>query len=601
MNKPAPEQTSFSTDDVLRLRLVSSFDRPARIDPYADVEVTKETFQLAQTELFHARETLSDMVENATVAMHWVGVDGRIIWANRFEMAMLGYARDEYIGCEIAKFHADANVIDDILRKLKSGKTLEEYPARLLHKDGSIRHVLINSSVFWKDGEFAHTRCFTRDVTEQKRTLEALKEREAQLEAELSDTKLLQAVSAEIAQESDLDALYRNFVGAAVKIMRSDFASMQMFHATRGQRGELQLLAFHGFDPDSAKFWEWVRADSGCTCGQVLKTGSRAIATDVETCDFMAGTPDREALLKAGMLSAQSTPLLSRSGKLVGMISTHWKHRHTPALRDLRLLDILARQAADLIERRQSELALRDADRRKDEFLAMLAHELRNPLAPIVNAAQILKRGQNEDPKQQQARLIIDRQAAHLTRLVDDLLEVSRITSGRIQLQKTYTTLQEVIERATETVRPLIDKNQHSFHVSLPQQPTWLHGDAVRLEQIVVNLLNNAVKYTDNSGSISVDVVVDENCALLNVVDTGIGIEPEILPSIFELFTQAERSLDRSRGGLGIGLSLVKRLVELHDGSVGVESKIGEGSRFWVKLPLAGPTQDMSPAHTAQV
>ncbi|NMM07954.1 PAS domain S-box protein [Polaromonas sp.] len=248
----------------------------------------------------------------------------------------------------------------------------------------------------------------------------------------------------------------------------------------------------------------------------------------------------------------------------------------------------------NITERKKSERQLQehaetlaDLDRRKDEFLAMLSHELRNPLAPISNAVHLLRLHKNEDPVQQQARAIIERQVGQLNHLVDDLLEVSRITTGRVQLRRQQVALGGIVERAVETAQPLIAQRRHELTVSLPPQPIWLHADASRLEQVVVNLLTNAAKYTDEGGGIGLSVQQDGDNAVLRVRDSGIGIAPELLPCIFELFTQAERSLDRSQGGLGIGLCLVQRLVELHGGTVAVHSVLGHGSEFTVRLPLA--------------
>jgi PAS domain S-box-containing protein len=231
-----------------------------------------------------------------------------------------------------------------------------------------------------------------------------------------------------------------------------------------------------------------------------------------------------------------------------------------------------------------SELA--DLDHRKDEFLAMLSHELRNPLAAITNAAQLLSLQKHEDPLQQQARTIIQRQMGQLIRLVDDLMEVSRITTGRIHLQKERTGLNGIVERAAETTRPLLDQYRHELKMSLSPQPIWLHADASRLEQVVVNLITNAAKFTPEGGHISLAVQQEGDEALLRIKDTGVGIAPELLPHIFDLFTQAERSLDRSQGGLGIGLSLVQRLTEMHGGRVEVASILGQGSEFVVHFPV---------------
>ena len=229
---------------------------------------------------------------------------------------------------------------------------------------------------------------------------------------------------------------------------------------------------------------------------------------------------------------------------------------------------------------------LADQDRRKDEFLAMLSHELRNPLAPIANAVQLLRLQKNESPEQRQARTVIERQAGQLNHLVDDLLEVSRISTGRIQLRRAHITLDGVVISAVESVQPLVTLRRHKLKVSLPPEPLWLHADASRLEQVVVNLLTNAAKYTDEGGRIELIALQEGESVVLRVRDTGIGIAADLLPHVFELFTQAERSLDRSEGGLGIGLSLVQRLVELHGGTVAAQSVLGQGSEFSVRLPL---------------
>jgi signal transduction histidine kinase len=408
---------------------------------------------------------------------------------------------------------------------------------------------------------------------------------EQQLEAELRDSRLLQEISAQLIHEQNVSALYEKIIDAAVAIMRSQFASMQMLYPERGKGGELLLLAFRGFNPQAAKFWEWVRADSESTCGVALRTGQRVIAADVGSCGFMAGTEDLATYLQTGIRAVQTTPLFSRDGKLVGMISTHWREPHQPSERDLRLLDILARQAADLIERRRAEEALREADRRKDEFIAMLSHELRNPLAPIRNVVALLKEGAPE--VREQACGILERQVGHLVRLVDDLLDVSRVTRGTLGLRPSSVELADVIGSAVETSRPLIDAAAHELELDLPREPVRIVGDPMRLAQIVTNLLNNAARYTPRGGRIRVALRNRGAQATISVRDTGVGIEPAALPRIFEMFSQAELTRGRFPGGLGIGLALARRLAEMHGGSVDAASEgAGRGSEFVVRLPV---------------
>jgi len=229
---------------------------------------------------------------------------------------------------------------------------------------------------------------------------------------------------------------------------------------------------------------------------------------------------------------------------------------------------------------------LAEVNRHKDEFLAMLSHELRNPLAPILNAVQLLRLQPGESARQRQARTIIERQVGQLVHLVDALLEVSRISTGTIHLQREQLDMRAIVECGVETVRTLIEQRGHALDVRLPPSPIWIDGDSTRLEQVVVNLLNNAAKYTDEGGHIWLSLQQEGNEAVLQVRDSGVGIAPELMPSIFDLFTQAERSLARSQGGLGIGLSLVQRLVEMHGGKVAASSVVGQGSQFVVRLPV---------------
>jgi signal transduction histidine kinase/ActR/RegA family two-component response regulator len=237
---------------------------------------------------------------------------------------------------------------------------------------------------------------------------------------------------------------------------------------------------------------------------------------------------------------------------------------------------------------RAREAQLRDADRRKDEFLAMLAHELRNPLAPVRTVGELLGRSAASHPQLQAMADILKRQIAHLTRLVDDLLDVSRITQGRIALQREPVDLAAVVEDARESVQPLVAERRHSLRLVVLPQVVYVNGDKARLVQCVSNLLTNAAKYTDPGGVIEIAVKSEGAQASIAVTDNGVGISPELLPHIFNLFVQSTRSLDRAQGGLGIGLSLVRRLIEMHEGQVTASSAgPGQGARFEIRLPLA--------------
>ncbi|MBG6071470.1 MULTISPECIES: CHASE3 domain-containing protein [unclassified Polaromonas] len=289
---------------------------------------------------------------------------------------------------------------------------------------------------------------------------------------------------------------------------------------------------------------------------------------------------------------AHVVPLLGKAGDITGAITCCYD-----VTERARLQHETAEQAQALVELHQ----------RKDEFLAMLSHELRNPLAALANALLLLRLPADADPLQQQSRGIMERQLKHLKHLVDDLLEVSRITTGNVRLRLEPVSLNSIVEGAVEAANPLIAEQRHELSVSLPQAPVFVHADAARLEQVLVNLLTNAAKYTPNGGHIWLSVETEpaasggqaaEPLVAIRVRDNGLGMAPALLPRIFDLFTQADHSLDRSQGGLGIGLSLVKQLVELHGGTVTVSSTLGQGSEFVVRLP-AMPTV-LAPATPAQ-
>ena len=257
--------------------------------------------------------------------------------------------------------------------------------------------------------------------------------------------------------------------------------------------------------------------------------------------------------------------------------------------------------ARDITAAKRAEEALKEADRRKDEFLAMLAHELRNPLAPVRNAIAILRAKGPAVPELAWARNVIERQVRQMARLVDDLLDVSRITRGKIVLRKERVELDTVVSSAVEATRSLVDEAGHELTVTLPPEPVFVEADPTRLSQVLVNLLNNAAKYTDPGGHIQLTLEREREEVSIRVRDDGIGIEPEMLPRVFELFTQAEPSLERSQSGLGIGLTLVQRLVEMHGGTVTAHSEgRGKGTEMVVRLQVAGGDAERPPREAGE-
>jgi CheY-like chemotaxis protein len=241
----------------------------------------------------------------------------------------------------------------------------------------------------------------------------------------------------------------------------------------------------------------------------------------------------------------------------------------------------------DITERKKAEDALKEVDRRKDDFIALLAHELRNPLAPLRNGLQVMRLGGNDASSVAQARAMMERQLGHMVRLIDDLLDVSRISRNKMELRRSRVLLADVVGNAVEAARPLIDAAGHELTVSLPPEPIFLDADLTRLAQVFNNLLTNSAKYTEHRGHICLAAKRRGEDVFVSVRDNGIGIPRDALPSVFDMFSQVDRSIERSAGGLGIGLALVKGLVEMHGGTVTVESEgEGKGSTFTVKLPV---------------
>jgi PAS domain S-box-containing protein len=273
--------------------------------------------------------------------------------------------------------------------------------------------------------------------------------------------------------------------------------------------------------------------------------------------------------------AVRAIPLLDRKGNVVEWVGVH----------------------TDITEKRAAEEALLEADRRKDEFIATLAHELRNPLAPIRNAAKIAGASNASEEQRRWAHDVIERQTRHMALLLDDLLDISRITRGTLPLRKEAVELAAVVETAIETARPLIDARGHALTLDLPREPVWLEADALRLAQVLSNLLTNAAKYSEPKGTICLSAEHSDDQLTIRVTDSGLGIEPQMLPRIFEMFSQGQPAIDRSEGGLGIGLALVRGLVSLHGGTIEAASAgAGKGSTFTVRLPLPGHRAAGTPA-----
>jgi signal transduction histidine kinase/DNA-binding response OmpR family regulator len=310
--------------------------------------------------------------------------------------------------------------------------------------------------------------------------------------------------------------------------------------------------------------------------------------------------------LALGARAAAAFPLLA-GGRLHGVLAFASREREVIEEEDVAALAAVADHVAAALERARlvAELSrraaeLREADARKDTFLAMLGHELRNPLAPVLNAVKLVQRRASADPPLERVVAAAGRQIAHMTRLLDDLLDVSRVRNGKIELKRSPVDLARVVSDALQAAEPLVQERRHALAVRLPDEPVVLYGDPVRLSQVVGNLVLNAAKYTDRGGHLSLTLAREGEEAVLRVSDDGIGIAPEMLSRVFEMFVQVEQGSDRAQGGLGLGLTLVKSLVELHGGIVVARSAgIGRGSEFEVRLPARRALAEALPAESA--
>ncbi len=350
----------------------------------------------------------------------------------------------------------------------------------------------------------------------------------------------------------------------------------------------LALGAFGGLDPDGSR--ATLEAEGEPLARQVAASRQRVVAEQVQRSQEGSLAVAREMGLDAYVCF----PLVAQD-RLLGTLSFGTRNRAAFEPDDLAVMQVVCDQVAIALERARliAELSVRNqelanADRRKDEFLAMLAHELRNPMAPIVNAVQLLRMPGSSGELTTRAVDVLDRQSGHMVRLIDDLLDLSRITHGKIELRREPVTLASVVSHAIQTSAPLMEQRQHRFTTTLPEQEITLFADRTRLSQVIANLLNNAAKYSPPGSPIALVAERQGDDVLIFVRDRGIGISPDMLGDVFGLFVQSDRTADRALGGLGIGLTLVKNLVEMHGGAVSAQSAgLGKGSEFSVRLPTA--------------
>ena len=420
------------------------------------------------------------------------------------------------------------------------------------------------------------------DVTETERAHAALAEKVEQLEK----SRARQAVRLHLA-----DALRHLFSASDIYAQTSELIGKHL-NASRVLFGDYDVEArqvtyqSNFVSPGTAELnGAYLAATFGAADLESVENGATWVCDDMEH-DARTSGPDIWPMFESlGIYSGVVVPL-SRSGTLIGCMFVNDNKPRQWTSGEIALIEDAAERAWNAVERIRAEEALRDADRRKDQFLAMLGHELRNPLAPISAAAELLQMAASEPARVRSVSKIIARQVGHMIGIVDDLLDVSRVTSGLIVLQKEEIDIGRVVSDAVEQIRPLIETRRHALWLETAPCPAYVSGDYKRLVQILANLLNNAAKYTPEGGEILVRLTAAEDEVLVKVRDNGIGIDRNLLPNLFDLFSQGERSSDRAQGGLGLGLSLVKSLVELHGGRVTAHSDgLGCGSEFSIGFP----------------
>jgi two-component system CheB/CheR fusion protein len=498
-----------------------------------------------------------------------------------------------------------AEVVSGKIPSARDAEVLIERP------NGSRITVIVNIRPLKNDrGEvIGAINCFY-DITERKRTEEALRASQNQLAKELAATQQLQETSSHLIYGGDVEALYRRILDAGIDIMRSDMASLQMLDE---DEDALRLLAFRGFDPEFGQIFQLNRRDTKTSCNVARLTNQRVIVPDVETCDFIVGTTALEDHRKTGIRAVQSTPLVSRAGRLIGVISTHWRTTHQPAERELRLFDVLARQAADLIERNQAEdalrqaqsqladragelervvaertIELREANKHLEAFVYTIAHDLRRPLRAMQGFAQVLLEeygpGLEETGRSYAKR--IEQSARFMDRLLLDLLDLSRLSHALIPLEPV--SLGNLVAEVLRECEAEIQERQACIKVVSPMPSVHAHAPA--LGQVVTNLLTNAMKFVAPGVQPEIRIRSEEKPKAIRlwVEDNGIGIPAEFQERVFRVF---ERLYGTAYPGTGIGLTIVRKGVERMGGRAGVESVPGEGSRFWIELAKVQPDE----------
>jgi PAS domain S-box-containing protein len=511
---------------------------------------------------------------------------------------MFGYEAEQMIGRTLQALVPPERRREEagLLRRISRGESIAHLETERLAREGVLVPVSMSVSPIRDDRKrVAGSALIMRDMSERRRTDRALHERLRQLDVLSEAGQALILSGQREASTMRRDLLERMRVAVDCDICL-DFALDE-------PGGNLRLQSSHGLDPATAASWSDLPIER---CG-FAEVARRHVARVVDELQSKPEDGPAPTLKSTGARCAAVFPL-SAHGQIFGLTLFASRERDRFGDGNARVIRTVCDQVSAMLERMRlleelqaSEQSLRSADRAKDAFIATLAHELRNPLAPIRNAIEVMRHDDPEHPRRLRwCRDIISRQITQMTHLLEDLLDVSRMTRNTIELRRDRIDLLRAIGQAVESSQPLIDSRGHRLELDLPAEPIQLCGDLTRLTQVFTNLLNNATKYTDRAGTIRLTVVRDGESACVCVRDTGIGIEPENLPRVFDMFAQVEPG--RAGGGLGIGLALTRRLVELHGGTIEARSDgAGRGSEFVVRLPTlpasAAPPSEPRASH----
>jgi PAS domain S-box-containing protein len=545
----------------------------------------------AEEALRRSEAELADFFENAAIGLHWVGGDGTVLRVNQAELDMLGYSREEFVGRNIADFHVDKEAMKDILGRLQAGEVLD-YDARLRCTDGSIKHLRINSSAFREHGRFVHSRCFTRDITDRRQTGRRL--------------ALQYAVTRILSESTD-------FIESARKILQVTCLGLEWdagaLWTIDHDAQVLRCVDFYAASTDTVREFEKLTRSVVLKKGEGLpgRIWEKGAADSIDNIADDRNFPRAAVARQEGINSAFGFPILL-GDEVLGVLDFVSREIREPDEELLQLAASIGAQIGQFTKRKRAEderaeLLAREraarsdaekANRLKDEFLATLSHELRTPLNAVIGWSRMLKSGRLDKETSAHAVEVIERNAWSQKQIIEDILDVSRVITGKLQLNLGPVDLVAVVDAALDAVRPALEAKAINIETTVDGGLQIVTGDADRLQQVVWNILSNAAKFTPSEGKIEVRLSCDNGHVQIQVSDNGPGIDPTFLPHVFERFRQADGTTTRTHGGLGLGLAIVRHLVELHGGIITAENrKNGHGAIFTLRLRV--PSGELRP------